>query len=186
MNYKHTLGYSLREGIKMVKGISTADIMDDFADKAIVLPPMYQHFGGRDTFCGPIVLVNCFEDNSKVKLLLEGSGLCTDTGVPQVLVVNGQGSLRCALMGDMIAKRAFENQWAGVIIDGAVRDTAILKTFQIGICALGAIPRKSVRQDRGEINPNEFYLRGERIYQGQYLYADADGVIILPEPVHGE
>jgi regulator of ribonuclease activity A len=170
----------------MAAGVSTADIMDDFAAQAIVLPAVYQHFGGCDSFHGPIVLVNCFEDNSKVKQLLEESGLCPQSGVPQVLVVNGQGSLRCALMGDMIAKRALENQWAGVIIDGAVRDTAILKTFELGICALSAVPRKSVREDRGEINPKEFYLQGERLSQGQYLYADTDGIVILPEPVHGK
>lgn len=163
--------------------MATADLMDDFPE-ALVLPPVFRHFGGVTSFHGPVVTVDCAEDNSKVKFLLEKNGLCSNTGQPQILIVNGQGSLNCALLGDMIAKKAVMNHWAGVIIDGCVRDSAILATLSLGVLALAATPRKSVRQDRGQINPERFNIRGHKIIPGCYAYADADGVIILPEPVH--
>ena len=163
--------------------IATADLMDEYLD-AIVLPPVFNHFGGVQIFHGPVVTVDCAEDNSKVKALLESNGLCPETDEPQVLLVNGQGSLNCALLGDMIAKKAVMNQWAGVIIDGCVRDASILKNLSIGIMALASTPRKSVRQDRGQINPKDFQMRGYQIQAGCYAYADSDGIVIVPEAVH--
>jgi len=168
----------------MSQKIATADIMDDFSEQAAVLPNVFLHLGGVDMFHGPIVLVRCFEDNSKVKQLLESSGLCETSGKPQVLVVDGHGSMQYALMGDMIAKRAFDNHWAGVVVSGCVRDTSILKTLPLGVCALGVTPRKSIRQNRGEINPDFFNFHGCQLQAGQYLYADSDGLLVLPQSVH--
>lgn len=169
---------------------ATADIMDDFPDPkskgVVVLPPVYRSFGKRQVFAGPCVLVSCFEDNSKVKQLLESSGVCPKTGHPQVLVVNGGGSSNCALLGDMIAKKAVINQWAGVIIDGCVRDVAILATLDLGVLALGSTPRKSLRQNQGSINPSNFTLQGMPIGSGHFVYADHDGVVILPKAYHSE
>ncbi len=162
---------------------ATADLMDEYAEAALLLPPVFRHFGRKTTFQGPIVCVNCFEDNSKVKSLLESSGIHPVTGESQVLVVNGQGSLGCALLGDMIAEKAVAQGWAGIIIDGCVRDSGILAKLDIGIMALAATPRRSVRRNQGDINPDPFYCRGLLIKQGYYAYADLDGVVILPDAV---
>lgn len=162
---------------------ATADLMDEYANSAILLPPVFRHFGRRTAFHGPLVCVNCFEDNSKVKELLKSPGYHPHTNESQVLLVNGQGSLTCALLGDMIAEKAVAQGWAGIIIDGCVRDAGILEKLDIGIMALAATPRKSIRQNRGEVNPDTFYCRGQLIKPGYYCYADLDGVVILPEPV---
>lgn len=159
---------------------ATADILDNIPT-AQVLPPLYRHFGGLKVFAGPCVLVSCFEDNSKVKALLEGPGLCSKTGFSQVLVVNGGGSLHCALLGDMIAQKAVSQQWAGVIINGCVRDTAILAKLNLGVLALAATPRKSIRQDQGSVNPASFNMHNIAMEPGFFVYADTDGVVVLPK-----
>ena len=162
--------------------VATADVLDDCPD-AVVFPPLYQHFGGRLSFHGPCVLVECFEDNSKVKALLESDGRCPTTGLSQVLLVNGQGSKKCALLGDQIATKAQNNGWAGVVIAGCVRDVAILQTLALGVMAYGATPRKSVRQNKGEINPPGFQLHDFAIHPGNFVYADVDGIVIYPKPL---
>ena len=169
---------------KMIKPPATADLMDVYEAQAIVLPPVMIHFGGHQQFHGPLILIDCFEDNSRIKQVLATSGLEPQTGQPQVLLVNGYGSLTCALLGDMIAKSAVENQWAGIIIYGCVRDVAILKTLDLGVLALAAILRKSVRQDRGVLHPSEVVIHNQRVPANSYVYVDEDGVVILPEPIH--
>jgi regulator of ribonuclease activity A len=124
---------------------STCDLYDTLGAGARVLPPVFLDFGGRPRFRGVIVTVRCFEDNSRVKEILAtpGSG--------KVLVVDGGGSQRCALMGDLIAKSAVDNGWEGVVIYGCIRDRVALREFALGIKALAAIPRKSERRGEGQI-----------------------------------
>jgi regulator of ribonuclease activity A len=151
---------------------STCDLYDTLGASARVLPPVFQDFGGRPRFGGVIVTVRCFEDNSRVKEILAtpGSG--------KVLVVDGGGSQRCALMGDLIAKSAVDNGWEGVVIYGCIRDRVALRELALGIKALAAIPRKSERRGEGQIQiPID--IAGVACRPGDRLVADEDGVIIL-------
>ena len=151
---------------------STCDLYDTLGPSARVLPPVFLDFGGRPRFGGVIVTARCFEDNSRVKEILAtpGSG--------KVLVVDGGGSQRCALMGDLIAKSAVDNGWEGVVIYGCIRDRVALRELALGIKALAAIPRKSERRGEGQLQiPIE--IAGVACRPGDRLVADEDGVIIL-------
>lgn len=151
---------------------STCDLYDTHGTRARVLPPVFQDFGGRSRFGGVIVTVRCFEDNSRVKEVLATAGR------GKVLVVDGGGSQRCALMGDLIAKSAVDNGWEGVVIYGCIRDRLALRDLALGIKALAAIPRKSDRRGEGQIQlPIE--IAGVACRPGDRLVADEDGVIIL-------
>lgn len=151
---------------------STCDLYDSLGTRARVLPPLFQDFGGRPRFGGEIVTVRCFEDNSRVKEVLATAGR------GKVLVVDGGGSLRCALMGDLIAKSAVDNGWEGVVIHGCIRDRVALRDLALGVKALAAIPRKSERRGEGQIQlPIE--IAGVACRPGDRLIADEDGVIIL-------
>lgn len=151
---------------------STPDLCDDHADDVQVVTGLHwRSYGGRDRFGGPIATVKCFEDNSRIKELLatEGKG--------RVLVVDGGGSMRNALIGDMIATDARDNGWAGIIIFGACRDVDVLPDIDFGVFALGCVPRKSVRRGEGQVDlPVHF---GGVIFQpGDHVYADANGIIV--------
>jgi regulator of ribonuclease activity A len=151
---------------------STCDLYDSLGTRARVLPPLFQDFGGRPRFGGVIVTVRCFEDNSRVKEVLATAGR------GKVLVVDGGGSQRCALMGDLIARSAVDNGWEGVVIYGCIRDRVALRDLALGIKALAAIPRKSERRGEGQIQlPVE--IAGVACRPGDRLVADEDGVIIL-------
>jgi regulator of ribonuclease activity A len=151
---------------------STCDLFDSLGTRARVLPPLFQDFGGRPRFGGVIVTVRCFEDNSRVKEVLATAGR------GKVLVVDGGGSQRCALMGDLIARSAVDNGWEGVVIYGCIRDRVALRDLALGIKALAAIPRKSERRGEGQIQlPIE--IAGVACRPGDRLVADEDGVIIL-------
>lgn len=150
----------------------TSDLCDQFGDEARVLPPVFHDFGGRATFSGRFSTVKCFEDNSRVKEVLAGSG------AGQVLVVDGGGSLRCALVGDLIAGEAVRNRWEGIIVWGCVRDRAVLRTLGIGIRALGATPRRSIRRNEGQIEV-PVSIAGVPCNPGDLLFADEDGVLLL-------
>lgn len=149
----------------------TCDLCDEHPDLVnVVTGIQWQHYGGRPAFGGQIITVKCFEDNSKVKSLLS-----TD-GEGKVLIVDGGGSLRNALIGDMIAASAVQNHWAGVLIYGACRDVEALAKLDLGITALGSVPIKSVRLDEGQVNlPIRF--GGVTFTPGQYVYVDRNGVI---------
>ena len=136
-----------------------------------VLTAMFKNFGGRKSFGGQVVTVKCFEDNSRVKELLatEGKG--------KVLVVDGGGSLRCALLGDMIGESAVKYGWEGVIIYGCVRDVDALAQLDLGVQALAAMPLKSVRKGIGEVGLS-LSFGGVIIENGEYIYADNNGVIV--------
>lgn len=160
----------------------TCDLLDDNEDKAIsVVPPMiegkfFRQYGKRTTFGGQVVTVKCFEDNSRVKELL-----ATD-GAGKVLVVDGSASLRCALMGDMIAKSAVNNGWAGVIIYGCVRDVDEIAKMDIGVMALSSIPKKSVRKGVGEVGIS-LDIGGVSVAPDDWIYADNNGIIVSRTPL---
>ena len=161
---------------------STADLTDDYPDLS-VLPYGLTSYGGKTQFSGPVHLVKCFEDNSLVKSLLNSSGICPIHQVPRVLVVDGASSLRCALLGDQIATAAVANQWAGVVIAGAIRDATFMKTLGLGVLALGTCPKKSTRLGAGQSDLATINLLGVEIYADQWLFADADGVVLAPSTI---
>lgn len=140
------------------------------------LPPVFKHYGLQQRFFGQIVTVKCFEDNSLVKEELD------KPGEYRVLIVDGGGSLRCALMGGNIAATAARNGWAGVIVHGAVRDRSELNNVNLGIGALGLCPIRSVKRGQGELNV-PVMVAGMRVVPGTWLYADSDGVLISEKPL---
>lgn len=149
----------------------TCDLCDENPDDVRVCEPLFSQFGGRECFGGEIVAVKCFEDNSRVKELLG------TPGKGKVLVVDGGGSLRCALLGDMIGEDAVKNGWEGVIVYGCVRDVDALGTLDLGVQAVAAIPLKSVRRGEGQKDiPVTF--GGVTFRSGEYVYADNNGVIV--------
>lgn len=152
--------------------VATCDLFDKFKDAARFVLPGFHDFGAVKRFAGEAVTVKCLEDNSRVKELL------ATPGDGKVLVVDGGGSLRCALMGDMIAASAVKNGWAGVVIWGCVRDVAELAGLQLGVKALAATPRASTRRDQGIVDvPVE--LPGAAINPGDVVFADEDGIVVL-------
>lgn len=149
------------------------DLCDDFPALVQVVEPMFINYGGRQAFSGEIVTVKTCEDNSRVKELL------AEPGYGRVLVVDGAGSLRKALLGDMIAESAVQNGWSGVVVYGAVRDVNALGQLDLGVQALGAIPLRTERKGLGEVNvPVTF--GGVTFLPGQFLYADNNGILVAP------
>lgn len=152
-------------------GVSVPDICDDFIEEVQVLEPLFADFGARRRFCGEVVTVKCFEDNSLVR------DLVNTPGEGRVIVVDGGGSMRRALLGDLLAAKAARNGWQGLLINGCVRDVEILETIELGVKALNSHPVKTDKRGEGQLNvPVEF--AGARIVPGRYLYADANGVIV--------
>ena len=150
---------------------STPDLCDEYPDLVSVVEPMLANYGGKDSFAGEIVTVKCYEDNSLVK---EHAG---KLGLGKVLVVDGGGSMRRALLGDLIANDAFENQWQGIIIYGCVRDVDSLVTLDFGIQAIGSSPLKTQKRGIGDLNiPITF--GGVTFNPGEFVYADNNGVIV--------
>ncbi len=149
----------------------TPDLCDENPELVRVLEPMLSNFGGREAFGGEIVTVKCFEDNSLVK-----ENLATP-GEGKVMVVDGGGSLRKALLGDMIAESAVKNGWAGVIIYGCIRDVSTVSGLDLGVQALATIPLKTDKRGIGDYNiPVTF--GGVTFNPGEYVYADSNGVIV--------
>jgi len=151
---------------------STCDLSDSHGDGARVCPPVFRHFGGRRRFAGEVVTVKCFEDNSRLKELVgtEGGG--------RVIVVDGGGSMRCALLGDMVAREALEHGWAGIVVWGCVRDTDVLQTLDLGIMALAPMPRRSQKNGEGKIGV-AVELAGVGCTPGDTLVADEDGIVLI-------
>ena len=155
---------------------STCDLCD--AHKAavgtsfFVLPPVFADYGGIAKFSGTVATVKCFEDNSLVKAALD------TPGDGRVLVVDGGGSLRRALVGGNVAAAAAKNGWAGVVVDGAVRDMAELAATQVGIRALALVPIPTEKRNQGERDV-AVQVQGVWIRPGDRLYADADGMVVL-------
>lgn len=150
---------------------STADLYDRLGEALQSLPLQLRSFGGRAAFSGPVRTVRCFEDNVVLKSVLE------TPGDGAVLVVDGGGSLDRALMGDMIAGLAARNGWAGVVIHGAIRDSADIARLPLGVKALGTNPRKSTKEGVGEIDV-EVAFGGVVFRPGARLVADEDGILV--------
>ena len=152
----------------------TADLCDEHGDRVQVCEPIFHAYGGRKSFHGPVSTVRCFEDNSRVKEAVEGPG------EGRVLVVDGGGSRRRALLGDKLGEAAVRNGWAGVIVHGCIRDSAELGRLDLGIRALGTMPLRSDKRGEGERDvPVRF--AGVTFRPGEFVYVDQDGVIVAPE-----
>lgn len=160
---------------------ATADLLDIFHPESVddmqsartvqIAEPIFRDFGGRLRFSGRAATIRCFENNPLVRAALE------EKGDGRVLVVDGGGSKRCALLGDNIAAMGAKNGWSGIIIHGCVRDTADLATFDLGVKALAPFPLKSSKRDPGQRDvPVSF--AGVTVRPGDWVYADGDGVIV--------
>jgi regulator of ribonuclease activity A len=154
----------------------TCDLCDAHKDNSDgrfrVLPPLFKEYGGKTRFAGPVSTVQCLEDNSRVREAVNSPGQ------GRVLVVDGAGSLKRSLLGGNLAQAAEKNGWAGVLVFGAVRDAAELRTAQVGIRALGLIPMPTERRDQG-LRDLPVQIAGEWIRPGDWLVADEDGIVIL-------
>ena len=153
---------------------STPDLCDEYPELVRVLEPMLNNFGGINSFGGEIVTIKCFEDNSLVK---ENA---SRPGFGKVMVVDGGGSLRRALLGDLIAKDAVKNGWEGIIIYGCIRDVDIINMLDIGVQAIDTVPLKTEKKGIGDLNvPVTF--GGVTFKPGEYVYADNNGVVVSSE-----
>jgi regulator of ribonuclease activity A len=157
--------------------IPTADLCDDYPDCVPFRPsglPLLD-YGGVKHFQGHAVTVRCFQDNSLAAKVLD------EPGMSRVLVVDGQGSLACALFGDMMASKAVKNGWAGVVVNGAIRDVSQLAGMPLGVKALGTCPKKSLKAGRGDRDvPLDCF--DVRILPNSFIVCDHDGCVVLPRP----
>ena len=154
----------------------TADIYDDFGDRVQVCDPIFRDFGGHSRFFGPIATVKCFEDNSLVKDALG------ELGKGKVLVVDAGGSLRCAMLGDMLAASAVKNGWRGVLMFGCIRDSVDIAGMELGVKALATNPRKSEKRGEGRQDiPVSF--AGVCFRPGEHIYCDEDGILVSFDPL---
>lgn len=150
---------------------STADLCDAHPDEVSVLDLPLLDYGEVEAFSGPIRTVKCHEDNTHVRALLE------EDGKGAVLVVDGGGSRRCALVGDTLAGLAVEHGWSGIILFGCIRDSDDIDALGIGVKALGTDPRRSVQRGEGRIDvPVTF--GGVTFEPGAHVTADSDGVVV--------
>jgi regulator of ribonuclease activity A len=151
--------------------MKTTDLCDEYDQQVNVAEPIgFVSFGGRKDFSGQIETVKCHEDNSLVRAAVERNGK------GKVLVVDGGGSRRCALLGDNIASLAQKNEWNGFLIFGSIRDSEVVATLDIGVVALGTHPKKSAKRNEGAANI-VVYFSGTIFVPGQYIYIDADGIV---------
>ena len=160
----------------MTTSKSTADLCDEHGDGVQVCEPIFRPFGGRSAFSGPVSTVRCFEDNSRVREAVESPG----NG--RVLVVDGGGSRRRALLGDKLGVAAVNNGWSGVIIHGCIRDCAELGRLPLGIRALGTMPLRSEKRGEGERDvPVRF--AGVTFRPGDQVVVDEDGIVLSHAPL---
>jgi regulator of ribonuclease activity A len=150
---------------------STADLCDEHGEKVRVVAPIFRNYGGAPTFHGEIATVRVFEDNLLVRDAL------SRPGQGKVLVVDGGGSLNCALIGNRLAALAHENGWAGVLVNGCIRDSAPIATIAIGVCAVATHPRKSAKRGSGDVNVIVSFANVNFV-PGEELYSDEDGIIV--------
>ena len=158
----------------------TPDLCDEFEAKlgktVRVVAPMFQRYGGRSSFSGEIVTLKIFEDNSLVR---EAVG---ENGKGKVLVVDGGGSLRRALLGDMLAEKAAKNGWEGLVVYGCIRDVDVIAQTALGVQALASHPMKTDKRGIGDLNVAVTF-GGVTFRPGEYVYADNNGIIVSPQPL---
>lgn len=151
--------------------VKTADLWDQFEQQLQVTEPVFGNYGAIDSFHGKSVCVRVFEDNILVRQTLETNGR------ERVLVVDGGGSVKCALVGDILTQLAIDNQWNGLIIFGAIRDSKEISEMPIGLKALNTSPRKSGKQGIGTTGES-LQFAGVTIRPGDHIYADSDGILV--------
>ena len=149
----------------------TADLVDDIGPEVRSCDVQFRQFGARTQFAGPVTTVRCLQDNALLKSVL------STPGEGGVLVIDGEGSLHTALVGDLIAGLAHSNGWAGLIVHGAVRDAAALRVIDLGIKALGTNPRKSSKTGAGERDVTVSF-GGVDFVPGDIAYSDDDGIVV--------
>lgn len=157
--------------------MNTADLYDQNEGIVLVGLPLLRDYGGSLQFHGEVATLRVFEDNSLVRRALEQSGR------GRVLVVDGGGSLNCALVGDMLGELAVSNGWAGIVVHGCVRDSRALSSLALGIKALNTNPRKSVKKGQGE-EAVEVTFAGLTFRPGHWIYCDEDGILLSPTKLH--
>ncbi|NRR32383.1 ribonuclease E activity regulator RraA [Oxalobacteraceae bacterium] len=158
---------------------ATTDLCDDNPQlledgRLAVLPPVFQHFGKHQRFSGRVTTLKVHEDNALVRAVLETQG------DGNVLVIDGGGSLRRALVGGQLGLLAQDNGWAGIVVYGCIRDTDEINSCEIGVRALAAHPQKSSKKGVGERNVR-VHIRGVAVNPGDWIYADADGVLVAQQ-----
>jgi regulator of ribonuclease activity A len=154
----------------------TADLYDQHGERLRVCEPIFGDYGGLVRFTGPVATVKCFEDNTHVKAAL------AEPGEGRVLVVDAGGSMRCAMLGDVIAQSAVDNGWVGVLMYGCIRDSGEIADMDLGVKALGTNPRKSQRRGEGQRDiPVAF--AGVTFRPGDWVYCDEDGVVVADGPL---
>lgn len=160
----------------MPESLPTADLLDSheamLSDGTLrVAAPMFQSYGGRRSFHGLIATLKLFEDNSLVRKALE------QPGEGRVLVIDGGGSLRCALVGDQLALLAVKNGWNGIVVYGCIRDSRAIAGMNLGVFALATHPLKTVKKNIGDAEISVSFA-GVTFVPGQSLYADEDGLLV--------
>lgn len=151
----------------------TADLCDDHEGNVSVAQPLFKDYGGNISFAGQIFTIKCFEDNSLVREALKSPG------EGRVLVIDGGGSTRRALVGDLLAQAGADNNWSGIIVNGCIRDSGVIATIGIGCKALGTLPMKTDKKGIGEKELTVHFADIDFV-PGHHLYADEDGIIVSP------
>ncbi|KRD34009.1 hypothetical protein ASE35_09665 [Lysobacter sp. Root916] len=151
--------------------MNTCDLCDLHGDRVRVIELPLRDYGGRIAFDGVVSTVRAHEDNSRVREAV------AESGHGRVLVIDGGGSMRRAMLGDLLAAKAVENGWAGVVVIGAIRDSAAIGALELGVKALGTCPRKTDKHDRGERDV-AVEIGGATVRPGDWLCADEDGVVV--------
>lgn len=154
----------------------TADLCDQFSDELEICEPIFRDFGGRRSFAGPVATIKCFEDNSRVR------DLVAEPGSGRVLVIDAGGSVRRAVLGDLLAQKAVDNEWSGIVIYGCVRDSAAIGQMPLGVKAIGACPLKTDKRNEGQRDVAVRFA-GVQFHPGDWVYADEDGVMVARRPL---
>jgi regulator of ribonuclease activity A len=150
---------------------TTADLCDAYASSVRVAQPLFREFGGVEKFAGPIETLRVRDDNTLVREALE------TPGQGRVLVIDGGASLKCALVGGRLATLAATNGWAGVIVNGCIRDLVEIRELPVGIRALNAVPMRSGKNGEGERGATVSFA-GVTFTPGHFVYADTDGILV--------
>ena len=161
--------------VEAVEPKPTADLVDGYGESLASIPLQFRSFGQYARFAGPTVTVKCFEDNALLKQTLAEH----PDPAGRVLVIDGGGSYRSALVGDLIAGIGVDRGWAGIVVNGCIRDSHTINALPIGIKALGTNPRKSSKSGSGSVDV-VVEIGGVKITPGQILHSDEDGIVVLP------
>ncbi|EKT61244.1 ribonuclease E activity regulator RraA [Providencia sneebia] len=156
----------------------TSELCDIYQESVNVVEPLFSNFGGRTSFSGQVITVKCFEDNGLLYDLLE------EDGQGRILLVDGGGSVRKALIDAEVARLAVDNHWEGIVVYGAVRQVDILMELDLGIQAIAAMPAGCPDEGIGE-SDIRVNFGGVTFFSGDYLYADNTGIILSEEPLTG-